>query len=361
MPWADEGRLHILGQWPGKVLIANKRQYWEWPYVFSNLGYEGAYARFWNRKKTQVQHLIDDFSLDASTDILRGKRFYESQEATRSQAADAPRVDLITTRFLWSALVDTMYYGRRQRKIAVEAYFTFLLNKVCRNAVKLPLVFTNSDGTFGHVTLTLNAADNLGPAGLDMSPVFDREDCPFLKLLNCQEIKERVPLLRVLTALRDSTRVGTTLRGTLYCMLDPLVRMTETWVAATALPVTAISTASQLMPRPIVRQRRRNLDPDTKKFLGWTIYKARIARVHSAFVKAHEGAPWGPPTSHCGHERALVNTVYANSLAKRMGGLNIIALSIDEVTLDGCSHFVSIITDPQTKTTGYGSIQVWLG
>ena len=44
-----------------------------------------------------------------------------------------------------------------------------------------------------------------------------------------------------------------------------------------------------------------------------------------------------------------------------MSGLDIIALSIDEVTIDGRSIFVSIFTDPRTKITGYGTIQVCVG
>ena len=364
MPWSETERLHIVGQWPGKVHISNGRPHWEWQYVFDNMGYVGPCNRFWKNNKKHVRKLIGDFSLDASTDILRGKRFYESQKAIQSQAADAPAVDLISTRFLWSTLVATMCVGKQERKTSIEGYFTFLLNNVCRDQVELPLVFRTSDG-FCHVTLTLFAPNKDEPGGLDMSPVQNCEECPLREFLSDDFFTARVPLLRVLVAIRHGANIslGTTLQSTLYCMLDPLVRLTDTWVLATGVPVREIRHASQLMPRPMVCKRRRNIDPDTKRFLGWGIFKHKAARERGVFLKAHAGAQWGPPAynSSGNSEKAISNAYYAHELARRMDGLKIIALSIDEVTLDGRSHFVPIITDPKTKTTGYGSIQVWLG
>ena len=41
MPWVDEDRRNILGNYPGKIHVHNGIMYWQWRYVHWALGYVG--------------------------------------------------------------------------------------------------------------------------------------------------------------------------------------------------------------------------------------------------------------------------------------------------------------------------------
>ena len=94
----------------------------------------------------------------------------------------------------------------------------------------------------------------------------------------------------------------------LYCMLDPLVNLTNDWVLKTAVPVTELRTTTQLMPRHASKKKTRNIDPDTKMFVGWHALRQKLARTPQAFLKAHRGGKWGawqpgiPPPPGAGYD-----------------------------------------------------------
>ena len=144
----------------------------------------------------------------------------------------------------------------------------------------------------------------------------------------------------------------------LYCFLDPLVNLTNDWLLETAVPVTKLCNVTQLMPRHVAKKKMRNIDPDSKTFVGWQALRQKLARTPQVFLKAHRGGKWGAWQKH---DFRPVNQAYAMALKQVMSGLDIIGLSIDEVTIDGASNFVSILTDPRTAMTGYGTIQVCVG
>ena len=140
MPWRDQGRFHCVGAFPAKVHRVNGTLYWEWQFIHDHLGYTDSPANWWKLRRKQRLHIAEDFSLTKGTDWLRGRRFYESQKHLRHMADGAPRVDMVTTRFLWSVLVDTLANGKRAARVRAEDYINFLLRNVCGDGVEVPVV-----------------------------------------------------------------------------------------------------------------------------------------------------------------------------------------------------------------------------
>ena len=254
MQWEDQGRFHVLGQWPGKVHVANGIQYWEWQHVFQNVGWCSTSGRFFKLRRRQMRCMRDAFSL-TQRDLLRGKRFYESQKKLRHMVESAPRVDLISTRYLWSLLVDTAANGSKYGQNA-ERYFTFLLSKTCCDDLELPVVRKSADEAIEQETLVILTASG----HIEVSPILMKFPC-IGSFLEETESRTIVPFFHLLVAIRRAITTGRELEGMLYCLLDPLVRLTEKWVLETALPSTEIRTAGDLMPRRMITKKGRTLIP----------------------------------------------------------------------------------------------------
>ena len=54
-----------------------------------------------------------------------------------------------------------------------------------------------------------------------------------------------------------------------------------------------------------------------------------------------------------------INHHYNLAVAEVMKEKRLMAISVDEVTIDGCSYFVPIFTNTETTVTGFGNIQVF--
>ena len=323
--------------------------------MHEHIGFSGVAKTFWERRKATNARMAIAFGLSLEQDEKRGKHFYETMNNV-AKAAEAPRVDLVSTHYVVALLVDIAATSHDYVSNAT-AYFNYLLGKVCQEEeLVLPLVVIRDTRVEHLVDLEVKVSgcfDASRVLGLPDSIITDA-------MFSVYAGRANISLLSLLIAVRkcmDRDEAGE-LKMTLYCLLVPLVSRIDEWVLRTGTPADTITSADDLMPRLPSGKSKKWLDPDTKMFIGWTVLRNKLARSVKAYCQATKGTRIGPPGPNTTQASvAFTNRLYAESLRRVMEKKMLMTASIDELTIDGAQYFVTILTDPDSTWTGYGDIQ----